>query len=126
MAEMIYDPALHGNDDVRRNRVREWLESNGIDTRHVSVNNTVEVDQGVVYWLGYVVDENGVRQYNEETGAIMEEMSKVVTIPWQETLPETDPSPTENISTTPEPDPIPMERDPAVADPDAEGPTQGG
>lgn len=127
MTETIYDPALHGEDDERRNRVREWLESNGIDTRHVSVDWPIEVsDENVIHWLGFVTDENGVRQYNEETGPIMSEMSKVVTVPWQEALPETDPSPTEDVSTTPEPDPIPMEPDPVEPDPDAEGATEGG
>jgi hypothetical protein len=51
---------------VRRNRLREWLESNGLDTRHVSVNGKVSVEGSHIHFLGYVLDEKGERKVSTD------------------------------------------------------------
>lgn len=62
MSVVVYDPDLHGGDDVRRNRVREWLESNELNTQHVSVNWPIRVEGSHIHFLGYVLDEKGERR----------------------------------------------------------------
>lgn len=66
MSVVVYDPSVHGEDDVRRNRVREWLESNGLNTQHVSINGMIRVEGSHVHFLGYVLDREGNRKVSTD------------------------------------------------------------
>lgn len=83
MAVVVYDPTVHGEDDVRRNRLREWLEYNGLDTRHISVNGMVRVEGSHIHFLGYVLDGEGVRRH-DENGPMMAGMSARLKLEWTE------------------------------------------
>lgn len=81
----IYEPELHGQDDVRRNRVREWLELNGVDTRFVSVDMPVYLMGGRVYYGEFERDTFGRKVFREELqGPIIEEVSADVKVEWTE------------------------------------------
>lgn len=88
MAVVVYDPTMHGDDDVRRNRLREWLESNGLDTRHVSVNGAVRVEGSHIHFLGYVLDEKGERVVSQDpkiAGApVLAGMTGRLRVEWEE------------------------------------------
>lgn len=83
MSVVVYDPSVHGEDDVRRNRLREWLETNGLDTRHVSVNGKISVQGSHIHFLGYYVDDEGKRVHDEK-GPMMAGMTARLEVEWEE------------------------------------------
>ena len=83
MAVIAYDPTIHGEDDVRRNRLREWLEANGLDTRFISVNGTIRVEGSHIHFLGYVLDKDGVKVHGDK-GPLMAGMSARLKVEWTE------------------------------------------
>lgn len=88
MSVVVYDPSVHGEDDVRRNRVREWLESNGLNTQHVSINGAIRVEGSHIHFLGYTLDMAGNRVVSQDpktVGApILAGMTGRLKIEWME------------------------------------------
>lgn len=85
MSVLVYDPQVHGQDDVRRNRVREWLEINELDTRVVSVDGCVWVEGSHIRYLGHVLTPEGGIEFSQELGGpILEDLTSDLKVEWVE------------------------------------------
>lgn len=85
MTVKVYDPEVHGQDDVRRNRVREWLEANGLDTRVVSVDGVVWVEGSHIHYLGHILTPEGAIQYSPGyNGPLLDDLTHPLKVAWTE------------------------------------------
>lgn len=87
MLQGVYDPDVHSQDWVRRNRVRQWMEANGVDTRLVSVDCAIYVDpeKGEINYTGFETDEDGRISWSEQfQGPLLDTMTAPVKFGWIE------------------------------------------
>lgn len=82
---VIYDHGLPEVGTHQHTRVRQWLGANGINYRIIPRDSKVYVEDGVIHYEEFVVDETTARKVlDDNQEPMVVQHTKLVTVPWEE------------------------------------------